>query len=190
MRISTACVLGTVLGLAGCVEVPPREVQEQLRAGWDRPRAYAGADEVAIRLVRGKDDKLYLPAKLNGHDVQVALDTGSRTVFDLHAAQISGIASYATRESYYGFGGYLFVRAGLIHELDLGGLKVGQLWVVILDLTDLKTSQTMASLPVINGLIGADLLATLSARIDYDTLTLTLRKPPPAREAAPPSPLP
>jgi predicted aspartyl protease len=163
--------------LAGCVEVPSRAIQERLRAGWEHPRAYSGADEATVRLTRAKDNKLYCPLKINGRQITVALDTGSRSVFDLKMMRAFGVAVYRTHESYYGFGGYLNVQAGFVDEIDLGGLKIEGLSVIILDLTDLKRSQQMGSLPAIGGLVGADLLAAMSARIDYAALTLTLTKP-------------
>ena len=144
---------------------------------WGRPPAYAGAETVTIKLTRGLDDKLYLPLKVNGTDLKVAIDTGSKTVFDLGTMRALGIKGYPTADAYYGFGGFLHVHAGLVDEIDLGGLKVTGLFVVMVDLSELMHSQEAVALPPIDGLVGADLLAPLSARIDYGALTLTLTKP-------------
>jgi hypothetical protein len=163
--------------LAGCVEVASPALREKIAAIWGRPPAYAGVDEVTIKLTRGLDDKLYFPLTVNGHELKVVIDTGSKTVFDLSTMRAIGIQGYPTGEAYYGFGGFLHVHAGSVDEIDLGGLKVTGLFVVMVDLSELMHSQAAVALPPIDGLVGTDLLAPLSARIDYDALTLTLKKP-------------
>jgi hypothetical protein len=162
---------------AGCVEAPSLAVREKIRSGWEQPQAYAGSDEVVLKLSRAKDNKLYLSLKVNGRLVEAAIDTGSRTVFDLKTLQAFGVATYPTRENYYGFGGYLHAHVGFVDEIDLGGMKLVGKSVTVIDLSGLKHSQTESALPLIDGLVGADLLAPLAARIDYEALTLTLRKP-------------
>jgi len=164
--------------LAGCVEVPPAAVQQMIRAGWGHPQAYAGPDEVTIPLTRAPDHKLYFSLLVNGHPVPVAIDTGARTVFDRPTLRGFGLTGYRTNGDFWGFGGAVRVYAGYVNELDLGGLKIEGLSVIMLDLADLRRSQQEASLPAVSGLVGADLLAALGARIDFDHLTLTLRKPP------------
>jgi len=169
--------------LAGCVEVPPAAVQQMIRAGWEHPRAYAGPDEVTVPLTRAPDHKLYFTLLVNGHPVPVAIDTGARTVFDRPTLRGFGLTGYRTNGNFWGFGGAVRVYAGYVNELDLGGLKVEGVSVIMLDLADLRRSQQEASLPAVSGLVGADLLAALGARIDFDHLTLTLRKPPAAAPA-------
>lgn len=162
---------------AGCVEAPSLSVREKIRSSWEHPQAYAGPDEVVIKLSRAKDDKLYFPLKVNGRDVEVAIDTGSRSVLDLKTMRALGVTTYPTRDNYYGFGGYLRAHVGFVDEIDLGGLKLVGKSVTAINLSELKHSQTEGSLPAIDGLVGTDLLATLSAKIDYEALTLTLKKP-------------
>ena len=169
--------------LAGCVEVPPAAVQQMIRAGWEHPQAYAGPDEVTIPLTRAPDHKLYFTLLVNGHPLPVAIDTGARTVFDRPTLWGLGLTGYRTNGDFWGFGGAVRVYAGYVNELDLGGLKVEGVSVIMLDLADLRRSQQEASLPAVSGLVGADLLAALGARIDFDHLTLTLRKPPAAAPA-------
>jgi len=169
--------------LAGCVEVPPAGVQQIIRSGWEHPRAYLGPDEVTIPLTRAPDHKLYFSLLVNGHPVPVAIDTGARTVFDRPTLRGFGLTGYRTNGNFWGFGGAVRVYAGYVNELDLGGLKVEGVSVIMLDLADLRRSQQEAALPAVSGLVGADLLAALGARIDFDHLTLTLRKPPAAAPA-------
>jgi predicted aspartyl protease len=161
----------------GCVPLPPPTVQAQIRATWSRPRGYAGADAVTIPLTRAADNKLYFSLLVDGHPLPVAIDTGARTVLDRDTMRALGVPSYPVEETYYGFGGRVHVRVGYVNEIDLGGLKIEGLSVVMIDLTDLRASQQRGSLPAISGLVGSDLLNLLSARIDYDKLTLTLNKP-------------
>jgi hypothetical protein len=171
------CLVAVAAFMAGCVEAPPFPLREKIRLGWEHPQAYAGSDEVVIKLSRAKDDKLYFPLKVNGRDVQVAIDTGSRSIFDLKTMHGLGVTTYPTRDNYYGFGGYLRARVAFVDEIDFDGLKLVGKSVTVIDLSELKHSQTKGSLPAIDGLVGADLLDALSAKIDYEALTLTLKKP-------------
>jgi hypothetical protein len=164
--------------LTGCVENPSPAARRRLAEFWGRPPTYAGADEVTIKLARGKDDKLYFPLKVNGHVLKVVIDTGSKTVFDLGTMRAIGITGYPTSDAYYGFGGFLHVHAGLVEEIDLGGMKILGLSAIMVDLAELVHSQAAVALPPIDGLVGTDLLAPLAAKIDYATLTLTLKRPP------------
>ena len=173
-----ACLLAAAAIVAGCVAATPSFTErEKIRATWTYPRSYAGPDEVVLPLSRAKDDKLYFTLRVNGRDVAVALDTGSRTVFDLKTLRAFGVPTYPTRDNYYGFGGYLRADVAFLEEMDFGGLKLVGKSVTVIDLSDLKRSQIAGALPRIDGLVGSDLLAPLSARIDYEALTLTLRKP-------------
>ncbi len=171
------CLMAVAAFFAGCVEAPSFPVREKIRLSWEHPQAYAGPDDVVIKLSRAKDDKLYFPLKVNGRDIEVVIDTGSRSVLDLKTMHALGVTTYPTRDKYYGFGGYLRAHVGFVDEIDLGGLKLVGKSVTVIDLSDLMHSQTERSLPPIDGLVGADLLAPLSAKIDYEALTLTLKKP-------------
>jgi predicted aspartyl protease len=164
--------------VSGCAAAPSFAVSERIRSTWIYPEAYAGPDEVVIPLSRGQDDKLYLPVTINGRNIDVVLDTGSRTVFDLKILHALGVETYLTRDNYYGFGGHLRAHAAFLDEIGLGGLKLVGKSVTVIDLSDLQRRQGAGAFPHIDGLIGSDLLAPLSARIDYQALTLTLRRPP------------
>ncbi len=175
--ILASALLAAATLFAGCAEAPSLAARENIRSSWERPLAYAGPDEVTIKLTRARDNKLYLPVKINGRDMETVIDTGARSVFDLKTMRALGVATYPTSENYYGFGGYLHVHVGYVEEIDLGGLKSVGKSVTLIDLTGLKRNQAEGALPPVDGLIGADLLAALSARIDYEALTLTLKKP-------------
>ncbi len=181
MRTSTLippCGLVAIVAfLAGCVELPAPTLRQKIADIWGRPPTYTGADTVTIKLTRGTDDKLYLPIKVNGHDLQAVIDTGSKTVFDLGTMRSIGIKGYPTGDTFYGFGGFLHVHAGLVDEIDLGGLKIIGLYAVMSDLSGVIHSQETVNLPPIDGLMGVDLLAPLAAKIDYEALTLTLKRP-------------
>jgi hypothetical protein len=178
-KIFTSCsgLIAMAALLAGCAEAPSPAARRRLAEIWGRPPTYAGAGEVTIKLTRGKDDKLYFPLKVNGHDLRAVIDTGSRTVFDLNTMRAIGIKGYPTSDTYYGFGGFLHVHAGLVEEIDLGGLKITGLSAVMVDLAELMHSQAAVALPSIDGLVGTDLLAPLAAKIDYEALTLILKRP-------------
>ena len=165
---------------AGCAEPPSVAARENIRSSWEHPLAYAGPDEVTIPLTRAKDNKLYLPIKINGREMEAVIDTGARSVFDLNTMRAIGVPTYPTSEKYYGFGGSLHVHVGYVEEIDLGGLKSVGKSITLIDLAALKHSQSEGALPPIDGLLGADLLTALAARIDYEALTLTLKKPHPS----------
>lgn len=98
MRTRTFILSGALVAiaafLAGCVEAPSPAVRRKIAEFWGRPPAYAGADTVTIKLTRGMDDKLYFPLQVNGHELKVVIDTGSKTVFDLATMRAIGIQSY------------------------------------------------------------------------------------------------
>ena len=163
--------------VSGCVETPSFALREKIQSSWTHPEADAGPGEVVITLFRAKDDKLYFPLAINGRDVKVVFDTGSRTIFDRKMLRAPGVATDPSRDSDYGFGGYLRAHVAFVDEIALGGLKIVGKSVTVIDLSALKWTQIAAALPQIDGLLGADLRAPLSAWIGYEALALTLRKP-------------
>jgi hypothetical protein len=181
--IPLSAMLAVVTLFPGCAEAPSQAARDPIRSSWEYPLAYAGPDEVTIKLTRAKDNKLYLPIKINGRILEALIDTGARSVFDLETMRAIGVASYPTSDIYYGLGGHrLQVHVGYVEEIDLGGLKSVGKSVTLIDLSGLKRSQTEGALPPVDGLIGVDLLVALSARIDYGALTLTLKKPHPNQQ--------
>jgi len=56
-------------------------------------------------------------------------------------------------------------------------MKIMGLPVDFLDLSQLKAINRANGMPEFDGLIGAELLTMLRARIDFERLTLTIRRP-------------
>ena len=62
-------------------------------------------------------------------------------------------------------------------DLRLGELRLRNLPVDCLDLTELKALSKANGMPEFDGLIGAELLRVLGAKIDFERLTLTVKRP-------------
>jgi hypothetical protein len=138
--ILASALLAAATLFAGCAEAPSLAARENIHSSWEHPLAYAGPDEVTIKLTCAKDNKLYLPIKVNGRDMETVIDTGARSVFDLKTMRGIGVPTYPTSGKYYGFGGSLHAHVGYVEELDLGGLKSVGKSVILVDLAVLKRS--------------------------------------------------
>lgn len=130
---------------------------------------------IPIQLIPIEDDgyHIMIPARINGMDANLLVDTGaSRTVFDNQNIsrflpevreefekndKLSTGLGTNTLES--------FVTS--IDELELGDLLVQNYQTVILDLMHVNESYSKLELPIIDGVLGSDLLKKFDAEIYY-----------------------
>jgi predicted aspartyl protease len=122
------------------------------------------------------DGKLYLTVTVQDRPLNLFVDTGAATILDCQV--VSDLGRPLTKAD--------DVATSLIGEADryvttvdlaLGGLKIGNLPVSCLNLVQLRGLHARMGWPRLDGLIGADLLAVLRARLDYDRKTLVIRRP-------------
>jgi hypothetical protein len=143
----------------------------------EQPVYFEGPGSVTIPLKRAVDGKLYLTVPVMGRPLLLFLDTGASTVLDIGVARSLRLPLVDTGQQGFGLTGVAGKRISTHVDLRLGPLKITGLPVDCLDLTQLKAISKDNGMPEFDGVVGAELLTTLRAKIDFDQLTLTLRRP-------------
>jgi len=138
---------------------------------------FEGPSSVTIPLKRAIDGKLYLAVPVMGRDLLLFLDTGATTVIDINVARKLGVPLVDTGQQGFGLTGTAGKRISTRVDLRLGALKITNMPVDCLDLTQLRAVSRGNRMPDFDGVIGAELLNQLQARIDFGRLTLTVKRP-------------
>ena len=146
-------------------------------AGAEPTTYFEGPRTVTLPLSRAIDGKLYLRVPVMGRDLLLFLDTGASTVIDIGIARILRLPLVDTGQQGFGLTGVAGKRISTHVDMRLGGLKITGTPVDCLDLTQLKALSKSNGMPEFDGLIGAELLTALRAKIDFERMTLTLRRP-------------
>jgi len=139
--------------------------------------SFEGPASVTLPLKRAIDGKLYLTVPVMGRDLILFLDTGATTVIDINVARKLGVPLVDSGQMGFGLTGTAGRRIGTHVDLRLGALTIVNLRVDCLDLTQLRAVSRGNSMPDFEGVIGAELLTQLQAKIDFGRLTLTVRRP-------------
>ena len=149
-----------------------------LGAGEETVTAYfEGPETTTLSLSRSIDGRLYLHASVMGRDLVLFVDTGAMTLLDMAVARRLGLKLIDTGQSGFGLTGGVGKRISGRVDMWLGRLKITGVPVDFIDLTPLRALNKANGMPEFDGLIGAELLTTLRAKIDFERLTLTLRRP-------------
>jgi predicted aspartyl protease len=130
-----------------------------------------------VPLQRSIDQKLYLTVIVKGEPLNLFIDTGATTVLHADVARRLGLPLTDTEDAAIGVTGVAGRRQLAVVDLVLGKTVITNYQVSTLDLTGLRDLHTENGMPVFDGLIGADLLAVLRARVDFDKLVLEVRRP-------------
>ena len=138
---------------------------------------YSGSSKSTVRLRRAADGKLFLTALIAGRPVTLLVDTGASMLLDTGVAQRLGLQLTDTDDVGYGLTGITAPRKATVIDMKLGGLTITGLPASCLDLTPLRDLHREKSMPILDGVIGSELMAVLRARIDFDALTLEIRRP-------------
>ena len=131
----------------------------------------------SVPLQRAIDNKLYLTVMVKGEPLNLFIDTGATTVLHADVARRLGLPLTDTEDEAIGITGVAGTRQLAVVDLVLGKTTITNLQVSALDLTGLRNLHAAHGMPVFDGLIGADLLAVLRARVDFDKLVLEVRRP-------------
>jgi len=160
-------LIGATGLLAGTILAQPAE-----------PRTwFEGPSSVTLPLKRSIDGKLYLAVPVMGRDLLLFLDTGATTVIDINVARKLGLPLVDSGQMGFGLTGTAGKRIGTRVDLRLGALRITNMPVDCLDLTQLRAVSRGNGMPDFDGVIGAELLNQLQARIDFGRLTLTVKRP-------------
>lgn len=141
------------------------------------PTGFDGPASVTLPLRRAADDKLYLTVQVMRRDLVMFLDTGASTVIDITVARALGLPLVDTGQQGFGLTGAAGKRISTRVELRLGRMRMVGLPVDCLDLSQMKAVSRGNGMPAFDGVIGAELLTALEAKIDFGRLTLTVKRP-------------
>lgn len=120
-----------------------------------------------------RGNRIYIPAKVNGHDVTVLLDSGAETsVLDRAWADAHGIKSEG-QVTAVGTGGQAQGAFAGDVSFEVGSLRLQNLNVATLDLSAIA-KQLGAPLPVI---LGAEVFKQLIVDIDFETKQIAFHDP-------------
>ena len=131
----------------------------------------------SVPLQRAIDQKLYLTVTVKGQPLNLFIDTGATTVLHADVARRLGLPLTDTEDEAIGITGVAGTRQLAVVDLVLGKTTITNYQVSALDLTATRELHAANGMPVFDGLIGADLLAVLRARVDFDKLVREVRRP-------------
>ena len=139
---------------------------------------FAGpSGRAAVPLHRSIDQKLYLTVMVNGEPLNLFVDTGATTILHVDVIRRLGLSLTDTEDEAIGLTGVAGTRQLALVDMVIGKTTVTGYQVSVIDLTATRELHAQHDMPVFDGLIGADLLAVLRARIDFDRLVLEVRRP-------------
>ena len=126
---------------------------------------------------RSIDNKLYLTVVVEGQPLNLFIDTGATSVLDLDVARRLGLVLTPSDDRAIGITGVGSARQLTSVDLVLGKIEITDHQVSVVDLSALRELYAAHDMPVFDGLIGAELLAVLRARVDFDKRVLEVRRP-------------
>lgn len=138
---------------------------------------FEGPESTTLALSRAADGKLYFRSTVMGRELLLFVDTGALTILDLAVAHSLRLPLTDTGQSGFGLTGLAGKRISGEVDLWLGQIRITGLPVDFMDLGQMKAVSRSNGMPEFDGLIGAELLTMLRARIDFERLTLTLKRP-------------
>jgi hypothetical protein len=133
-----------------------------------------------IRALEPENYHIFVAGKIDGHKVNLVVDTGaSHSCFDF--GFISQLYSNEEFEDGAGMNAGvgcndLQAKITTLKELKIGRFILKNYSVVLLDLSHVNTVYEMAKKPLIQGIIGSDLLKKYGAVIDFKREVMTLEE--------------
>lgn len=129
--------------------------------------------------LQGDGFHLSLQVIVNSKPLLMILDTGaSRTVFDMNRINqfVDNPGLEPNEQLSTGLGTNSMESNILqIDSLVLGELQLTNYSTVAIDMTHINQTYEMLEMPPIDGVLGGDILMDFHARIDYRSLTLSLK---------------
>jgi predicted aspartyl protease len=130
-----------------------------------------------VPLQRSIDQKLYLTVMVKGQPLNLFIDTGATTIVHVDVARQLGLPLTDTEDETVGLNGVSGTRQLTFVDMALGKTIITNYQVSAIDLSLMRELHAKHRMPVFDGLIGADLLAVLRARVDFDKLVREVRRP-------------
>jgi predicted aspartyl protease len=139
---------------------------------------FASEGYVAVKFVRSQSGLLQVPARVGGFPATLAVDTGAgQTCLDRATVQRLALPTRLTDRRAVGLG---------VAEEAVAYVTLEQFWIgpcclpafeaLVTDFSHVNVAVSKEGDQPIDGVLGADLLAGRSAKMDYGALTLYLQK--------------
>jgi hypothetical protein len=129
--------------------------------------------------INGEGYHLIFTIHINGKPADVILDTGaSKTVFDTkRITKYVKNKNFAAHEKLStGLGSNTMKsHATILEKIRIGELEISDYKTVLLDLSHVNESYRQVGFPVIEGVLGSDILTEYKAVIDYEKKVLKLK---------------
>ena len=139
--------------------------------------------KIPLNIIDLKGDGFHLSinAIINNNPVLLILDTGaSRTVFDMNRIhQYTNNPAFQSNEQLSTGLGTNSMESN-IFQMDLfvlGEMQIKDYETVAIDMSHINQTFSMLEMPLIDGVLGGDILMDFQAKIDYKTKTLSLKFP-------------
>ena len=143
--------------------------REETLGGWLEQQGYA-----AVPMQRLPTGHFAIAGTAGANAIDMIIDTGaSHTVIDIEGAERLALATEDRGGRATGFGmTSQSVESGFLEDVTLGPARFESLRVTVLDLSQVnRVLRRMGNSPV-DGVLGADVLMSQQAVIDYGSLTL------------------
>lgn len=163
----------TFLSLAGALLVTPG-MPAHAQTHYLR---YSGPARTTIKLQKSIDNKLYIITPVNGRALTLFVDTGASSLLDLAVAKEMGLQLTANAEKGYGLSGEGVDLLTTTVDMELGAMKLQGAPFACVEFTRVKAYSRENGFIEFDGIIGNNLLSGFRAVIDYDRMTLTLKRP-------------
>ncbi len=131
---------------------------------------------VAVPLHTNAVGHFELAAEVNGHAARLVLDTGaSHTIFATDSAERLGLLTTPSANRASGVASDHATATTTVTDLRLGAAHLRELAARTFDLGHVNRALAAKGAPVVDGVIGGDVLRPAEAVIDYARATLYLR---------------
>jgi len=177
-----ALIFGLVAGASVLGFVLPRCRGAQ-SAKTDTRMWISGPSAELLKVNRSPDGRICVPLKVNGKEYNFYVDTGASTT--LHSAIARKLSIHTSDSGVSSVDPLGHTQELLVANatLDLGKFKVVNAQLIVTDLSGLRQINMQQKLPVLDGILGSDILELLKAKIDFSANTIELRRPSDGTEA-------
>ncbi|WP_240534782.1 aspartyl protease family protein [Pedobacter aquae] len=137
---------------------------------------------IPLQLINLQGDGFHLLVEVvvYGQNFKAVLDTGaSKSAFDKEIVESLAVDDIIHMPDQHAIGlGTTTMERYVAHfaELKIGGLIIKDYEAPVFDLSAVKYAYEQLNLPPVIGVIGGDILMDYHAKIDYESLTLVLKR--------------
>jgi len=130
-----------------------------------------------IPITKMASGHLQLNASINGIEGNFILDTGAgATVIDHKRQEKFSMKTQESKNTGVGAGGQTSLQQSLDNSFKIGKLEMPKFLLYVMNLNHVNNAFILMGLKEVDGVIGADILTSNKAIIDYTNLTLYMKK--------------